>query len=154
MIRYFVNTAFVVFMTAIMISCNNDNTLVVETAPSISMVRTSSYWNINGSHYYVEVVAQDPQGFDNIETVTLSIRNSNAQIPPMAESGMAVKIKAACDTELKVKNKNKTSTMTGIGQRTRQLTDTRHDKTKDETKKGQCSEKEASKKRTETRTGR
>jgi hypothetical protein len=64
-----------------MFSCNGDNALIIETAPSISAIRTSTYWNMkSGSSYFVEVVVQDPQGFDNIETVTLSIYDSDNQL--------------------------------------------------------------------------
>ena len=79
--REFLKIVLLIFLISAVFSCKNNDTIVIETDPSITNILTPSYWNINrDSLYYVEAVVKEPQGNENIEMVTLIIHNSSGEL--------------------------------------------------------------------------
>jgi hypothetical protein len=77
MIKYFYKTFFPLLIILLMFACENNNNVIVGTNPVIKNILTSSYWNMKDNRQYsVEVVTEDPQGYDNIGAVNLKISTS------------------------------------------------------------------------------
>ena len=77
MIKYFYKTSLLLLIALLMFGCDDNDNAVVETNPVIKSIITPSYWNMkDSSRYSVEVVIDDPQGYDNIGTANLKISTS------------------------------------------------------------------------------
>ena len=79
--RYFFKMILLLFIILFMSACDNNNTVIVGTDPVIKEIVTNPYWNMkDSSRYSVEVVVEDPQGYDNIESVNLKVKDSGGTL--------------------------------------------------------------------------
>lgn len=81
MYRYFLKFMLLTFILITFFNCENNNNIIVETVPSVTNLLTHSYWNLKSdSLYYVEAIVKEPQGNENIEVVSIAIRNSSGDL--------------------------------------------------------------------------
>ncbi len=71
-------TAALLIPIILLFGCKNDNNIIIGKDPVVNKIITAEYWNIkDSSQYSIEAHIEDPQGYDNIKTVTLTVTDDN-----------------------------------------------------------------------------